>query len=236
VASLGNALADMNKTDGDLLKAQRGVAYWDVYEWSGSLLLMEPGRGYQLKSQAGDPEFSYPSSVVTGTSGSRMANDQSSIVNSQPSMFTPVNFRNYCDNAIMTAKVVANGQPVGNAEVAVFAGDECRTTAMTNEDGFAYLTIPGDETCELTFKVAVGDQVVNVPFTLTFEVDAIFGTANYPVVMNLGDLTGIWDNLHVTGDESVYDLSGRKVANGESLNRKLQKGVYIINGKKKVTK
>ena len=31
-----------------------------------------------------------------------------------------------------------------------------------------------------------------------------------------------------------YDLSGRKIVNSKSVNGKLQKGVYIVNGKKVV--
>ena len=56
VASLGDALAGMDKVNGDIVKAQRGVAYWDGSnsQWMGSLLIMEPGKGYQVKSNASD--------------------------------------------------------------------------------------------------------------------------------------------------------------------------------------
>ena len=53
------------------------------------------------------------------------------------------------------------------------------------------------------------------------------------------DATSINEELRVKNEESagaVFDLSGRKVANGKWLNGKLPNGVYIINGKKMVVK
>ena len=38
------------------------------------------------------------------------------------------------------------------------------------------------------------------------------------------------------GKNTIYDLSGRQVGNRNSANRKLQKGIYIINGKKVAVK
>ena len=220
VVSLGDALVGLvsTLTDGDILKAQRGVAYWDDYEWSGSLLMMEPGSGYQLKSNAAG-SLDYPESTRRAGSGT----------------FLPVNFRKYPDNAIMAVKVVDDGKTLVGVEVAAFAGDECRTATVTNEEGIAFLTIPGDETCELTFKVMVDGEVIVAPLTLTYETDAIYGTPKRPVMMNLGDANGIREMNYDNGMESIYDLSGRKIQLNDQT-RKLQKGVYIINGQKQTVK
>ena len=107
---------------------------------------------------------------------------------------------------------------------------------MTDYEGNAYLTIPGDETCELTFKVAVGDELVNVPLTLTYETDAIYGSPKHPVMIDLGEMTGIYEILNGTNGETIYDLSGRKILNIKKQNSTLKKGVYIINGQKKTVK
>ena len=53
--------------------------------------------------------------------------------------------------------------------------------------------------------------------------------------MNLGDADGIREMLYVNGVESIYDLGGRKIQLDDQT-RKLQKGVYIINGQKKTVK
>lgn len=235
VASLGDALAYMEKADGDLLKAQRGVAYWDDNSWSGSLLMMEPGVGYQMKSSVDDHTFSYPSAAAAGARMTR-AEANSSLITLHSSLFSPVSFRNYPDNAIMAVKVVADGRTLAGVEVAAFAGDECRVSAVTDAEGIAYLTIPGDEPCELTFKVAVAGEVVDAPLTLTYETDAIYGTPKHPVVMSLGDANGIREMLNDNSSESIYDISGRKIVNRKSSNRKLQNGVYIINGQKQIVK
>jgi hypothetical protein len=246
VASLGDALAYMEKADGDLLKAQRGVAYWDDNSWSGSLLMMEPGVGYQMKSSVDEHTFSYPSAAAAGARMTRAEADSIpdvpsptrslSLFTLHSSLFSPVSFRNYPDNAIMAVKVVADGRTLAGVEVAAFAGDECRTAAVTDAEGIAYLTIPGDEPCELTFKVAVAGEVVVAPLTLTYETDAIYGTPKHPVVMNLGDANGIREMLNDNSSESIYDISGRKIVNRKSSNRKLQNGVYIINGQKQIVK
>ena len=134
----------------------------------------------------------------------------------------------------MAVKVVA-GKTLAGVEVAAFAGDECRTVAVTNDEGIAFLTIPGDENCELTFKVAVDGKVVDAPLTLTYETDAIYGTPKYPLVMNLSDTDGIREIVNDNGAETIYDLGGRKIQS-DSQSRKLKKGVYIVNGQKQTVK
>ena len=51
----------------------------------------------------------------------------------------------------------------------------------------------------------------------------------------IGNLDAM-DNGKWTMDNDVYDLSGRKVANGQwsMFNVQLKKGIYIVNGKKVV--
>lgn len=226
IASLGDALADMTKGNGDIVKAQRGVTYWDDNnsQWLGSLLMMEPGKGYQIKSNTGNQTFAYPASVMSNSRklAPGRQKTQSTMV------FTPVDFHNYPDNAIMAVKVVANGQSLNNIELGVFDGEECRSAAMTNGQGIAYLTIPGDETCLLTFKVAFDGEVIETPVSFNYETDAIYGTPQCPMIISFDDADGIWKVLGDTGSNAVYDLSGRKV-----VNRRLPKGVYIINGEKK---
>jgi hypothetical protein len=135
----------------------------------------------------------------------------------------------------MAVKVVADSKTLAGVEVAAFAGDECRTAVTTDNEGVAYLVIPGDEPCTLTFKVAMAGKVVDAQLTLTYETDAVYGTPTQPVEINLGDSNGIREILNDNGMQSIYDLSGRKIRLDDQ-SRKLQKGVYIINGQKKTVK
>ena len=225
VASIGNALSDLSKNDGDMIKAQRGVAYWDSYEWGGSLMMLQPGMGYKLMIGADQMSFTYPGTIVNAAP--QRAPERAN-KNQANQTFNPVNFHNYPDNAIMAAKIIGHGAHLSNAQLGVFAGDECRAAATTQADGIAYLTIPGDEACTLTLKIAVGDQITEVPQTLIYETNSIYGTPDEPMVIDLGT-TGILDILNSQDAESVYDLQGRKV---ENATLKSNKGIYIINGKK----
>ena len=151
------------------------------------------------------------------------------------SIFKPVNFRNYANNAIMAVRVVAGDRALGHVELGVFVDEECRTASVTNDEGMAYLTIPGDDEAMLSFKVAIGDVVVDANTTITFEVDGVYGSPKHPIIIDLSELTGIWEILGDSRDASVYDLQGRKIRlDGNS--QRLSKGVYIINGQKKTVK
>ena len=237
VASLGDAFAGMEKENGDIVKGQRGVTYWDVNnsKWLGSLKMIEPGKGYQLKNTAEAQSFYYPGTFAgSGFQHSPVFKAKQKAQTFKT--FAPVNFRNYPDNAIMAVKVVADSKTLAGVEVAAFAGDECRTAAVTNASGIAYLTIPGEEECELSFRVAIDGEVMIAPLTLTYETDAIYGTPKHPVVMNLGDANSIQNaQLKMHNGDTIYDLSGRKVRLDDQT-RKLQKGVYIINGQKHTVK
>ncbi len=237
VASLGDALADMTKNDGDMIKALRGVAYWDDFEWSGSLLMMEPGQGYQMKNAGSDQTFSYPNAVVAGVR--HLAPALSPARNEeQHSVFDAVDAHNYPDNAIMAVKVVAGARKLAGVELAAFAGTECRSAAVTNEQGVAFMTIPGDDPCELTFKMSIAGETVDAPLVLTYETNAIYGTPMNPVVIDMANqATGINGLIPALSEGDGYDLSGRKIFNSQSsMVNGLKKGIYIVNGQKKAVK
>jgi len=235
IASVTDALAGMGPADGDILKGQQGVAYVDEYEWAGSLLTMQPGKGYQLKSGKAKT-FSYPK-AVTGAA-SRGANAQDTTADAQPTAFTPVDYHLFADNMTMTAMVMKDGMVLTGAEIGVFAdNDECRAMAFTREDGRAYITIPGDEKCQLTFLVAVNGKVYECTQTVEYAVDAEYGSYSQPFVISLGNALGINEVENgLSIDSSVYDLQGRKVVADKAASRKMSKGVYVVNGKKKVMK
>ncbi len=228
VATLADALASMDKINGDMVKAQQGIAYWDNNEWSGSLIMMQPGMGYQIMSSAlVNKTFSYPSAIVNAT---RMASTRG--VGASPvydGVFEPVNVRNYPDNAIMAVKITAGNRSLANTQIAVFAGDECRTAAFTDNEGVALLTIPGDDPCLITVKADINNQIVEAPVTLLYQTNAMYGTPNHPIVMDMGT-TGIDALNETSGMESVYDLGGRKAEN--MINDR--KEILIINGQKQV--
>jgi hypothetical protein len=233
LASVDNALSGMSPVNGDLLKGQQGVTYFDTYAWAGSLLTMQPGKGYQLKSSKAIT-FTYSNDVTGGESRTAMLDDQQSTDAEQ--LFTPIDYHRYADNMTMTAQVKMDGRMLTDAEIGVFTNDgECRTTATISENGRAYIVIPGDEECQLMFQVAVGGKIFHAAQTVNYEVDAVYGSYSQPFVIDLNDVTGISEVENRQNiEKSVYDLQGRKVSKSKLSNSKLHKGIYIVNGQKKV--
>lgn len=226
VASVSDAFAAMSPEDGDIVKGQSGVTYFDSYEWAGPLMVMEPGVGYMVHTTTAR-QFGYSKNLLKAPSVSVTEYPQNT--------FSPVDYHNYSNNAIMTVRVINSGKPVAHLELGVFVDNECRTADVTDENGIAFLTIPGDHIGTMSFKLAVGDEIVEAAESFTYEADAIYGSPSNPVVLELGNATGIGtiDNSQITMD-SYYDLSGRKFVKPST--RQMSKGIYIINGQKQVVK
>jgi hypothetical protein len=85
--------------------------------------------------------------------------------------------------------------------------------------------------------VAVDGKVYTAKQAVGYTVDAVCGSYSQPFVISLGDATGISEiEDGANGNNSVYDLQGRKIVTDKAANRKLGKGVYVVNGQKKVMK
>lgn len=243
MAGLTDALADYEPEDGDILKGQSGVAYYDTYQWEGSLPMLEPGLGYMLNA-SGTKRFSYPSSVVTRfTKAYQFEDMDEETATEEKSVFKPVNFHKYPYNAMMSVKLLNGGVTMANTEVGVYADGECRATAQTNAKGVAYLTIPGEDETPLTLKVAIGDEIVKAPAEVNFEADGVYGTPKNPLIVDIDEATAMSEELRMKSEESIYDLSGRKInvkssadSKPSTLNSKLKSGIYIINGQKKTVR
>jgi len=228
--SVGEALAGLNPQDGDIIKGQKGVAYYEDNAWSGSLETLVPGKGYKLQSATGGRSFTYPATAAA----SRMYKEADLDGESRATgTFTPVDYSSYPANMVLIAKVVKNGMPVNGAELGVFAGSECREAAVTDGQGMVYITIPGDNAEKLTFRVAEDEFVLNAKESVNYKTDAVIGTPRAPFFIELGTATRI-DGVNADlSDGDIYDLQGRKVK-VDDRTRKLRKGVYIVNGQKQV--
>ena len=145
--SVTDALAGMEPQNGDIIKAQRGIAYYDNYEWLGSLQTLMPGKGYKIFSaSANDRTFSYPAKTAAGANA-RMAQPLTTQPSSLTPQFTPVDYRNYPANMVLIAQVVGHAsqrgegvgtqgsvpyyEPLVGVELGVFAGEECREARHT---------------------------------------------------------------------------------------------------------
>jgi hypothetical protein len=102
-----------------------------------------------------------------------------------------------------------------------------------------YLTVYGEKPVEVTFMVESAEtgETFVANEKLIF-VDDVVGSRKSPFVFNISSTTGIKGVYDSPNHDlqSVYDLQGRKIANRKSLNSKLAKGVYIVNGQKYLIK
>ena len=220
--TLDEALAGANPKVGDMVKSQYGFACYGPYGWEGNLEVMESGKGYLYKSvddSQTDKSFVYP----TVANGRQMAR-RTHKARRAPAVFTPVDPTSYPDNMSMVIKLVSHDEPVANAEVAAFIGEECRGVA-TGEDGLYYLLIAGEGSGQpIELCVAYGDEILRLNPSITYSSDGNVGTPWEPLVIDLQDThTGINGIMADDGDEEDwYSLQGVK------LQRKpIRRGVYL---------
>ena len=186
--SVDAALANLNPAVGDIVKARSGFATWDGYKWVGSLTAMAPGNGYMYyNSTYQDATLYYPSAGLPLLAPMRVSlNSSLSTLN----YFTPIDPSKYQGNMTVTAVVKDGELIVEDAEVGIFAGEECRAAAV-QQDGYWFITVPGDKNVELTVQVATGGEVKIVKQTLTYADDAMIGSPVEPYVIQLDEATVI---------------------------------------------
>ena len=206
VNSVADALADMSPIDGDIVKGLSGMAYFDNYEWAGSLTAMTPGAGYMVKSGK-DCTFTYPAgaAVVHGARkagaptekpsdadsaaghGARMAGAVARL-GKRGVAFDP---HAYYGTMIMALKVKLYDDVLtaGNITVAAYAGDELRGVATAKDatnPGMVYLTVYGDTAPEpLRFRVTFDGDSTDVAPGLDYSFNGVVGTPDEPYLLDI---------------------------------------------------
>ena len=199
------ALAEYTPSDNDMIKSQDGFSMYSVQEgkWVGSLLSLEPGKGYLILSYSEEPiVFHY-------SNGSRSEAPQ----HNRNNTVWNVNPHAYAQNMTVTASVSL--QDVGfindNYELGVFFGDECRgTTQLTYMDEtnsyMAFLTAYGNENDPLQFRLldrntgnvyrALGQCNIN------YNDNAVVGNLSNPYPIEFRDLLSTEETL--AGMVNIY--------------------------------
>ena len=112
----------------------------------------------------------------------------------------------------------------------MFVDGECRAASNRVIRGsLFFVTIPGQGSGQkLTFRVWMNEQEYSYDPQLIYEDDAMLGTPDEPIVINVRDCTtGIID-IADEAAQSLYDLQGRKMP---STSRRAP-GIYIRQGEK----
>jgi len=177
------ALSNINPTVGDLVKSQTQFATWDGYQWVGSLKVMMPGQSYVYNNIGTDSiNFTYPD--YSAEPSYQLPMKDASLA----TYFNPIEPGTYQGNMSITAVVKYAGEEVSAAEVGIFAGSECRASAIYN-DGYYFVTVPGDSAVLLTVKVHYNDSVYTMEQTISYKNDDVVGTLDAPYVIDLNPQT-----------------------------------------------
>ena len=230
--SLDDAFANIEPQRNDQVKGQNGFAMYNGTAWTGTLKAINPGKGYIYRNTTGDEKYlRYPSERPVATASLAPARKLE-----RTSMFDAIDPTMYENNMTVLAVVKDGDNIVSRAqEIAVFDGAKCLASAMKEEDGFFYLTIPGDKTItnRLRIYVVVNDEVLETSTQIAFNEDATLGNFDNPFVVTLGYATAIGQML-TTNNYSllrVVDVSGRIVYSGipsDFDKEGLNDGVYIF--------
>jgi hypothetical protein len=186
---VAEALADMTAQEGDLIKGQSQFAVYTDGEWIGSLKTMAPGKGYYYMSNAtGNASFEYPSVA----SASLRAGEG----NLAATQWTPVADNVYSGTMSVIAVVMNGDTQLSNAEVAFFAGEECRGAIAADAQGRLFVSVAGDDAASLSIQVydAASGETYECEQTLAFQDNDIIGSMAQPYIISIDKKSSVQSN------------------------------------------
>jgi hypothetical protein len=193
-----DALANLNPSDGDLIKSQSLFAiYSTAVGWKGSLTYLKAGEGYMLKTGVAQ-KFTYPeylNRLNTKTNSSKVLKQNSitvqnsKIVNEakvSDEIAAPLS-NNYARFANTMSAIVK--LPEGYQDLSFYNElGELRGNSQTqNVQGvdLAFITIYGDKPEKLTAYIGSGNSAQATSKSINFSTDAILGSIANPVIIDL---------------------------------------------------
>lgn len=220
--SLNDALALLEPDTDDCIETLDGgfATYTADGEWTGSLQLMQPGRGYLYKSGS-DKSFAY--------------NAVSSVANAQAlygahrlqTKAAPYELNRHRYPNMMPIVATLNGATLSKgSQVVALSEGECRGIANIEADGMIFLAVYGlgNETINFAAYDALSGEMMPISNTTAFAADML-GTTGAPYVLHIdGTATGIDGNVtsHTNLPNGIYTVGGQRV------NNVTQPGLYII--------
>lgn len=194
------ALAEAEPQNGDIIKGQLGFAYYQDYEWIGTLDVMEPGEGYMYMT-ASERDFTYPS--VPEQRQRRAPQRISSYDNVWH--FGEPNYYAYPNNMSVIAKVYKEGKELTGADVGCFIDSvNWAASREVREWYFIGITHQGNH---IPMQIKVWNpedgQVYESPTVLYYDDDAIVGSPKDPFIIEIG-APGQYVKLGSTGYATAY--------------------------------
>ncbi len=201
--SLNEAFAELHPVKGDWVISKQGIAYYNGFQWEGTLQSIIPGRGYVYVSVDEETKtFHYPSVETMQSNGSQLTFDDDDNVTATSDWcpFTPIDHHLFSDNMHVIATLTDGTLPVDTAWVAAYIDGECRgVTHAIN--GIYYITVAAnaEESGKvIQFRTFYDNEVRGIVETCQFLSDNIEGDPDTPKMLTIGNSLGI-DELHYTG-------------------------------------
>ncbi len=178
--SIGDALANLNASDGDFIKSQSLFAiYSSSIGWKGSLTYLKASEGYMIKIGTAQ-RFTYPQYLNQKTSkislpkSARLSGIEDDVLSHQFAKFPNT----------MSAIVKL---PDGFEKLAFYneTGQLRGNTITQNIEGknLAFITIYGNQPEKLTAYIGSGNNDQATSKTVSFSTDAILGSISDPIVI-----------------------------------------------------
>ncbi|MFM2439098.1 MAG: hypothetical protein RLZ16_95, partial [Bacteroidota bacterium] len=186
---IGDALANFNATDGDLIKSQSEFAiYTAPIGWKGSLTYLKAGEGYMLKTNIAQP-LKYPS-YLNGTNNKAIASTGEKQQNTNTSASTIANtilLKEYAQYANTMSAIVK--LPTGFEQLSFYnaAGELRGNSEIKNIEGvdLVFITIYGNKAETLTAYIGTGNKVQATTKSINFSPDAILGSVATPFLIDI---------------------------------------------------
>lgn len=192
VIDVSTAMSSLDPQTGDLIKGQRQFAiYEEGYGWGGSLDFLLPQEGYMLKYHTNDSLY-YPG---TGLLNERIQDFEEVRKKKSKKREKSAGYvaNKYNSNMSLTASIElcqALGDDPNGWILAAYAGAESRGVADRNHDGRYYLTIDGDASVPLSFKLIheSTQAIILLNENFLFNADGIVGLISDPFDFTCGGI------------------------------------------------
>ena len=219
-------------TDGDMIiTLESGTAHYSDGEWvalDGFALQAGKGLIYFSNAETAETMFIEFNSYLAPQAEAAPVKGVRDLEDNMAADLFQYNPHAFADNMAMVATIEGLENPE-NYTLGVFVGDECRGRGQVVKDGKMLVSAVGKVGERLTFKLANNrtGEVTDLEDTMTYSL--IKGSLKAPVQLSGTTVTGIAKTMDEAQDEAIYDMSGRRV-------EKMQKGIYIVGGKKVLKK
>lgn len=204
-------------------------------KWVGSLDAMHPGMGYYTKFMSKVPndtiKIMYTNNDIFRNAKPRESLAKTRAMEEDESLdLTLIQGANHNNNMPVIAAIGEGIEYEDGDEIIAYADGEmvgsASQTVLDNGEKLFFISVNSEQGSSVRFALIRDGEVISKSSNgITYDADAVCGTLDMPFAI---DFTGN------AAEGDVYDINGIKYNKAEDV--KTRKGVFIINGQKKLNK